>query len=77
MIAGQALGQKMQGYDQPVRKLRKRDGSYQVTIPVWLVREIGFEEGDDIVFGKADVPGVMVLTAIKRPGDSDGSRRGG
>ncbi len=67
----------MQGYEQPVRKLRKRDGSYMVTIPVWLASELGFEEGDDILFGKTEITGVLVLTAIKRPGDIAGCRQGG
>lgn len=65
--AGQVIGQKLQGLDLPVRKLRKKDSSYSVTIPAWLVRELGFEEGDDIVFGITDVPGVVVLSALKRP----------
>ncbi|GAH32539.1 unnamed protein product [marine sediment metagenome] len=77
MKAGAERGRKQQGYDQPVRKLRKQDGSYMVTIPAGLVRELGFEEGDGIEFCKTEVSGVMWLVAIKRPGDSAGCRQGG
>lgn len=77
MKAGQALGMRIQGYNRNVRKLRKRGGSYSVTIPAWLISELGFEEGDDIMFGKADVPAVLVLTAVKRTGDRGGGRQGG
>ena len=65
MEAGGKIGQKMLGFHMPVRKLRKRDGSYMVTIPGWLVKEHGFEVGDDIVFGNGGVPGAMLIAALK------------
>ncbi|MBA7698180.1 hypothetical protein ES703_106855 [subsurface metagenome] len=65
--AGAVRGRKMQGYDHPVRKLRKRNGSYMVSIPKWLVEEFGWKVGDNITFTKIEVPGIMVICAIKRP----------
>ena len=77
MKAGQALGRKMQGYDLPVRKVRKVKGSKMVTIPAEVCAATGIDFGDDIVFCRTDVPGVVWISAIKRPDDSAGSRRGG
>ena len=77
MKAGPARGRKMQRYDLPVRKLRKKDSSYMVTIPAWLVRELGFKVGDDIVFCKTDEPGVVWIAAVKRPGDPAGKPAAG
>jgi len=77
IAAGAKLGRKMLGYDHPVRKLRKRNGSYMVSIPKWLVAEFEWKVGDDIAFTKIEVPGLMVICAIKRPEDPAGTPAAG
>lgn len=67
MSAGAALGQKLQGQDWPIRKLRKIEGSYRITIPKWLVHEVGFKAGDGILFVKTEIPGALLIFATKLP----------
>ncbi|MBA7523812.1 hypothetical protein ES705_15946 [subsurface metagenome] len=75
--AGQVLGRQLQGYDLPVRKLRKRDGSNVLTIPPEVCELMGVVGGDEIMFSKTFGTGVVVIAGIKRPGDPAGCRQGG
>jgi hypothetical protein len=77
MKAGAAIGRQMQGQDKPVRKLRKIDGCFTVTVPPWIVEWLGIVKGDSIEFHKTGLRGVVQIAGIKRPGDSTGCRRGG
>jgi len=65
VVAGQALGRQLQGYDVPVRKVRKRNGSRVVTIPCDFCREMGIDYGDFIRFKQTQKRSVMTGRIIK------------
>ena len=77
MKAGAAIGRQMQGQDKPVRKLRKIDSCFTVTVPPWIVEWLGIVKGDSIAFHKTKLRGVVTIVGKKRPGDIAGCRRGG
>jgi len=71
MAAGAALGHTLQWENLPVRVLSKQKNMFRVTIPKWLADEVGFEKGDGIVFAKTDIPGALMIFAIKLPDPYD------
>lgn len=75
--AGAALGRQLQGYDLPVRRLRKRDGSNVLTIPPEVCKQMGVDGGDDIMFSQTLGTGTVIIAGIKRPEDSASCRQGG
>jgi len=75
--AGAALGRQLQGYDLPVRKLRKRDGSNVLTIPPEVCKQMGVDGGDDIMFSQTLGKGTVIIAGIKQPEDSADGRQGG
>ena len=73
---GAMCGMKKRGYGWPVRKVREHCGKKEVTLPAYVVRELGVVAGNFVVWCCTDVPGMLTIAEVAAvyERDVDGSQ---